>query len=134
MSSEFKRQTISVRPDLYFVIGLLTKDILLHHPRQNFDIFRKIFENVNYFPAMIWKGKYIKVNGKDLRGHCYVLQIRKHLYIYIYICNILTFDPAVHQGTGASSRRYQGITLTVDGLNCVRMWRPQEASGCQTII
>ena len=28
------------------------------------------------------------------------------------ICNILTFDPAVNQETGASGRRYQGITLT----------------------
>ena len=30
-------------------------------------------------------------------------------------CNILTFDPAVNQETGASGRRYQDITLTVDG-------------------
>ena len=39
------------------------------------------------------------------------------IYIYIYICNILTSDSNVDQGIGASSRRYQGITLTVDGLN-----------------
>ena len=42
-------------------------------------------------------------------------------------CNILTFDPAVNQGTGASGRRYQGITMTVDGLNWVQMRRSQEA-------
>ena len=28
------------------------------------------------------------------------------------MCNILTFDPAVNLETGASGRRYQGITLT----------------------
>ena len=50
------------------------------------------------------------------------------------LCNILTSNPAVNQGTGASSRRYQGITLTVDGLNWVQMWHPQEADWCQTII
>ena len=36
------------------------------------------------------------------------------------LCNILTSDPAVDQGTGASGRRYQGITLTVNGLNWMR--------------
>ena len=39
-----------------------------------------------------------------------------------------------YQGTGVSSRRYQGITLTVDGLNWVLMWRSQEASERQTMI
>ena len=53
---------------------------------------------------------------------------------HIYICSILTSDPAVDQGTGASGRRYQGRTVTVDGLNWVQMCRPQEAGGCQTII
>ena len=28
------------------------------------------------------------------------------------MCNILTFDPAFNQETGASGRRYQDITLT----------------------
>ena len=37
------------------------------------------------------------------------------------LCNILTSDPAVDQETGASGRRYLGITLTVDGLNWVQM-------------
>ena len=49
-------------------------------------------------------------------------------------CNILTFDPAVNQGTGASGRRYQGITLTVDGSNWVQMRRSQEAGGWHTMI
>ena len=49
-------------------------------------------------------------------------------------CNILTSDPAVDQGRGASSRRYQGITLTVDGLNWVQMLCSQEAGGRQTMI
>ena len=31
--------------------------------------------------------------------------------IYMYICNILTFDPAVNQETGASGRRYQRYHL-----------------------
>ena len=48
--------------------------------------------------------------------------------------NILTLDPAVSQGTGASGRRYQGIALTVEGLNSVQMWRSQEAGERQTII
>ena len=47
---------------------------------------------------------------------------------WIWKCNILTSDPAVDQGTGASGRKY------LDGLNWVQMWRPQEAGGCQTII
>ena len=51
-----------------------------------------------------------------------------------YICNILTFDPAVNREIGASGRRYQDITLTVDGFNSVQMGRSQEAGGCQTII
>ena len=54
--------------------------------------------------------------------------------IKIYSCNILTFDPAINRGTGASGRRYQGITLTVDGLNWVQMRRSQEAGGRQTMI
>ena len=49
-------------------------------------------------------------------------------------CYILTFDPAVNRETGASGRRYQDITLTVDGLNSVQMRRSQEAGGRQTII
>ena len=49
-------------------------------------------------------------------------------------CNILTFDPAVNQETGASGQRYQDITLTVDGLSSVQMRRSQEAGGRQTII
>ena len=36
----------------------------------------------------------------------------KDRYIWIDRCNILTFDPAVNQITGASARRYRGITLT----------------------
>ena len=48
--------------------------------------------------------------------------------------NILTFDPAINQGTGASGRRYQGITLTVDGLKWVYMQRSQAAGGCKTMI
>ena len=49
-------------------------------------------------------------------------------------CNVLTFNQAVNQETDTSSRRYQDITLTVDGLNSVQLLRPQEAGGCQTII
>ena len=45
----------------------------------------------------------------------------------IYHCNILTSDPAVDQGTGASGRRYRGITLTVYRFNWVQMRRSQEA-------
>ena len=43
--------------------------------------------------------------------------------ILLYMCNILTFDLAINQGTGASGRRHQDITLTVDGLNSVQMRR-----------
>ena len=50
------------------------------------------------------------------------------------IFNVLTFDPAVNQGTGASGQRHQDIALTVDGLNSVQMQRSQEAGGYQTII
>ena len=50
------------------------------------------------------------------------------------LCNILTFDPAVNRETGASGRRYQDITLPVDGLNLVQLQRPREAGVCQTII
>ena len=46
----------------------------------------------------------------------------------------LTFDPAVNQRTGASGQRYQGLTLTVEGLNWVQMQHSQEAGGCQTMI
>ena len=46
---------------------------------------------------------------------------------------ILTFDPAVNRETGASGRRYQDITLTVDGLNSVQMRRSQEKM-CPSII
>ena len=68
------------------------------------------------------------------------------LYTYIYkiydmvwfgfmaYCNILTFDLAVNQETGAPGRRYQYITLIVDGLNSVQSRRPQEAVGRQTMI
>ena len=49
-------------------------------------------------------------------------------------CNILTFDPAASQGTGASGRRYLGITLPVDRLNWVQMRRSQEAGGSQTMV
>ena len=52
----------------------------------------------------------------------------------LIVCYILTFDPAVNREIGASSRRYQDITLTVDRLNSVQMWRSQDAGGCQTII
>ena len=58
----------------------------------------------------------------------------KKMYLIRKLCNILTSEPAVDQGTGASSRRYQGITLTVDRLNSVQMRRSQEAGGCQTMI
>ena len=47
---------------------------------------------------------------------------------------MLTFDPAVNQGTGASGRRYQGRILTVDGLNWVQMRCSQEVGGRQTMI
>ena len=53
---------------------------------------------------------------------------------FFYLCNILTSDQAVDQAIGASGRRYQGITLTVNGLNWVQMRRSQEADGRQTII
>ena len=49
-------------------------------------------------------------------------------------CNMLTFDPVVNQGIGASGRIYQGITLIVGGLNWVLMRRLQEAAVRQTII
>ena len=38
---------------LNFVICLHTKDILFHHPRNNFAIFGLVHQNVNYFPAII---------------------------------------------------------------------------------
>ena len=66
-----------------------------------------------------------------------VSEINFQLHYYYHFqtnFNILTFDPAVNQETGASGRRNQDITLTVDGLNSVQMRRSQEAGGCQTII
>ena len=56
------------------------------------------------------------------------------LVLFQLSCYILTFDQAVNQGTRVSGRRYQDITLTVDGLNSVEMRRSQEAGGPQTII
>ena len=49
-------------------------------------------------------------------------------------CNILTSDPAFDQGTGAPGRRYQGIILTMDGLNWAQMRHSQEAGGRPTMI
>ena len=56
-----------------------------------------------------------------------MLLIRGELFLHViytrikywtnYLCNILTFDLAVNQETGASGGRYQDMTLTVDGLN-----------------
>ena len=46
----------------------------------------------------------------------------------------MTLDPAVNQGTSASGRRYQDITLTVDGLNSVKLRHPQESVVRQTMI
>ena len=43
--------------------------------------------------------------------------------VFALLCNILAFDLAVNRETGACGRRYQGITLTVDGLNWVQVWR-----------
>ena len=48
--------------------------------------------------------------------------------------SIYNIDPAINQRTGASGRRYQGIDLTMDGLNSVQMWHLQEAGGHQTMI
>ena len=70
----------------------------------------------------------------------YFFKIFKLLYNQIkdigggIYCNILTFDAAVNQETGASGRRYQGITLTMDGLNWVQIRRSQRADGCQATI
>ena len=54
--------------------------------------------------------------------------------ISMIYCKILIFDPAVNRETGASGRRYQDITLTVDELNSVQMRRSQEAGVRKTII
>ena len=45
----------------------------------------------------------------------------RNLNGYLWCCNILIYDPAVNQETGASDRRYQDITWTVDGLNSVQL-------------
>ena len=68
--------------------------------------------------------------------YSYVLERMSFIFQMVYpcCCNIVTPDPAVDQGTGASGRRYQSITLTVDGLNWMKMWRPQDAGGCQAMI
>ena len=56
------------------------------------------------------------------------------IFGFFHNCNILTFDPAINRGTGASGQRYQSITLTVDGLNWVQMQHSQEAGGRQAMI
>ena len=56
-----------------------------------------------------------------------------YVYIYIYVA-IMTFDPAVSQGTDAIWSKISDITLTVGGLNWVQMRRSQEAGGRQTMI
>ena len=61
-----------------------------------------------------------------------VISLHTFKWIYVY-CNILIFKPAVNQETGTSDRRYQDITLAVNGLNSVQFRRPREAGGCQTI-
>ena len=52
----------------------------------------------------------------------------------IYMCNILTLNPAVNQITGASGRSYRGITLTYGRVESEQIGRSQEAGGRQTII
>ena len=63
-------------------------------------------------------------------NHCRLFNAKS----FLYTCNILTFGPAINQGTGASSQRYQDINLTVDGLNSVQLRRPREAGGREKII
>ena len=61
------------------VICFRTKDLLLHRPRYYFAIFVRIYLNVNYFSAIIWKGKEKKVNWEDLSGLCFDSTIVFHL-------------------------------------------------------
>ena len=51
---------------------------LLHHARLDFTKFDQTYQNVNYFPAIIWKVKENKVNREDLRSRCFVSIIVKH--------------------------------------------------------
>ena len=60
-----------------FIICLHTKQ-LFHYPRHDFAIFCWIYQNVDYFPAIIWKGKANKVFREALKGCYFVSTIGKH--------------------------------------------------------
>ena len=53
-----------------FVICLLSNDLMLHRPRHDFATFGSIYENVDYFPAIVNMKKENKVNKEDLRDRC----------------------------------------------------------------
>ena len=63
-----------------------------------------------------------------------ILKRLLHNVLNMHFCNILTSDPAIDQGTGASGRIHQNIALTVDRLNWAQMRCSQEAGGHQTMI
>ena len=63
---------------LSFVICLHAKDLLFDRQRHYFNIFSYIYQNVCYFPGIIWKEKKNKFNRKNLRGRCIILAIVKH--------------------------------------------------------
>ena len=77
---------------------------------------------------------YIQCSLKSIFQSLLFVNNNLYMFFWGWGCNILTSDPAVDQGTGASGRRYQGITLTVDGLNWVQIRRSQEAGGSLTMI
>ena len=74
------------------------------------------------------------ISTKIMHVHVHYVSLSYHYSCSaLCMCKILTSDPAVDQGTGASGRRYQGITLAVDGLNWVQMWSPQEQVGVKQL-
>ena len=81
---------------LSFGIYLHAKDLLFNCLRHDLAIFGWIYQNVTYFPVIIWKEEENKVNREDLRGHCFISTIVKHpIYTYIttvYGCHDLTWS------------------------------------------
>ena len=68
----FSQSCLNNLERLNFIICLQTKDLLCHHPRHDLVIFGWIYQNVNYFSAIIWKEKKNKVNREDLNSCCFV--------------------------------------------------------------
>ena len=64
----------------------------------------------------------------------YILFRHRAVVYRFQLCNLLTLDQAVNQETGASGRRYRGITLTCGQVEFSAIATPTGAGGCQIII